>query len=58
MTNKVIICGVDTSKLPVLSEERANELMIKIKAGDKKFRWKQVFPEERKDNTHEDYPES
>lgn len=29
-----------------------------IKAGDKKFRWKQVFPEERKDNTHEDYPES
>lgn len=36
MTNKVIICGVDTSKLPVLSEERANELMIKIKAGDKK----------------------
>lgn len=29
-----------------------------IKAGDKKFRWKQVFPEERKDNTHENYPES
>lgn len=36
MTNKVIICGVDTSKLPVLSEDKANELMIKVKEGDKK----------------------
>lgn len=35
MTNKVIICGVDTSKLPVLSEEKSNELMSRIKQGDK-----------------------
>lgn len=35
MTNKVIICGVDTSKLPVLKPEEAKELMKKIKEGDK-----------------------
>ncbi len=31
---KVEICGVNTSKLPVLSEEKKSELLEKIKAGD------------------------
>lgn len=34
MTNKVEICGVNTSKLPVLSREEKNKLFIKIKNGD------------------------
>ena len=34
MINKVEICGVNTSELPVLSEKEKNELMIKIKNGD------------------------
>lgn len=38
MLNKVEICGVDTSKLPVLSAEEKNELLIKIKKGDKEAR--------------------
>lgn len=33
--NKVVISGIDTSKLPVLSNERKNELLLKIKQGDK-----------------------
>lgn len=33
--NKVVISGIDTSTLPVLSDERKNELLIKIKQGDK-----------------------
>ncbi len=32
--NKVEICGVNTSELPVLSEKEKTELMAKIKAGD------------------------
>ena len=32
--NKVEICGVNTSKLPVLSREEKNKLFIKIKNGD------------------------
>lgn len=32
--NKVEICGVNTSKLPVLSRERKAELFLKIKEGD------------------------
>lgn len=32
--NKVEICGVDTSKLPVLKEEEKKELFERIKAGD------------------------
>lgn len=36
MVNKVTISGVDTSKLPILSNEEKNELLRKIKAGDKK----------------------
>ena len=35
---KVEICGVNTSKLPVLSEEEKEELFKKIKAGDKASR--------------------
>ncbi len=38
MINKVEICGVNTSKLPVLSREEKQELFIKIKQGDMKAR--------------------
>ena len=34
--NKVEICGVNTSKLPVLTNAEMQELFIKIKAGDMK----------------------
>ena len=36
--NKVEICGVNTSKLPLLSGNKMNELMKKIKKGDKSAR--------------------
>ena len=36
--NKVEICGVDTSTLPVLKNERMRELFPKIHAGDKEAR--------------------
>jgi RNA polymerase sporulation-specific sigma factor len=32
--SKVEICGVNTSKLPVLSNERKKELFERIKKGD------------------------
>lgn len=38
MINKVEICGVNTSKLPVLSNEEKNELIKKIKDGDEEAR--------------------
>lgn len=38
MANKVEICGVNTSKLPVLSNEEKMELFEKIKQGDMKAR--------------------
>ncbi len=38
MIRKVEICGVDTSKLPVLSSEEKNELLNKIKNGDEEAR--------------------
>ena len=38
MIKKVEICGVNTSKLPVLSNEEKNELFIKIKNGDEEAR--------------------
>lgn len=38
MIKKVEICGVNTSKLPVLSNEEKNKLFIKIKQGDEKAR--------------------
>ena len=34
MTNKVEICGVNTSKLPTLSREEKDKLFVLIKAGD------------------------
>jgi RNA polymerase sporulation-specific sigma factor len=37
-TNKVEICGVNTSKLPVLTNEEMQELFVRIKAGDTKAR--------------------
>lgn len=36
MINKVVISGVDTSKLPILSNDEKNELLRRIKNGDKK----------------------
>ena len=33
MINKVEICGVNTSKLPVLTRAEKDELFVKIKAG-------------------------
>ena len=41
MLNKVEICGVNTSKLPLLTREEKEELLIKIKQGDEEAR--QVF---------------
>ena len=38
LVNKVEICGVNTSKLPVLSKKEKEELFIKIKEGDKSAR--------------------
>lgn len=40
MLNKVEICGVNTSKLPVLTKEEKEELFIKIKQGDVEARQK------------------
>jgi RNA polymerase sporulation-specific sigma factor len=37
-SNKVEICGVNTSKLKVLSNDEKNQLLLKIKAGDKEAR--------------------
>ena len=36
--NKVEICGIDTSKLKVLSEKDKNELLKRVKSGDKTAR--------------------
>lgn len=38
LNNKVEICGVNTSKLPILSREEKEELFIKIKSGDEEAR--------------------
>ena len=40
MINKVEICGVNTNKLPLLSNKEKNELLIKIKNGDEDAREK------------------
>ena len=40
MINKVEICGVNTTKLPILSNEEKKELLLKIKNGDKDAREK------------------
>ena len=36
--NKVVICGVDTSKLKVLKEDRKTELLKKCRDGDQSAR--------------------
>lgn len=36
--NKVEICGVNTSKLPLLSKQEKEELLVKINAGDEEAR--------------------
>ena len=41
MINKVEICGVNTSKLPMLTNKEKDELFIKIKNGDEEAR--QIF---------------
>ncbi len=38
LINKVEICGVDTSKLPVMKQKQMKELMLKIKKGDEAAR--------------------
>ena len=38
MNNKVEICGVNTSKLPLLGKKEKEELFVKIKAGDEEAR--------------------
>jgi len=38
MYDKVVICGVDTSGLPKLTQKEQEALMIKIKAGDERAR--------------------
>ena len=43
MIHKVEICGVNTSKLPVLSKEEKEELFIKIKAGDEEARQEFIY---------------
>ncbi len=40
MINKVEICGVNTAKLPVLSNKEKEELFVKIKNGDNEAREK------------------
>ena len=40
--NKVEICGVNTSKLPVLSSSKMRELFLEIKRGDPDAREKLV----------------
>lgn len=38
LIKKVEICGVNTSKLPVLSNEEKNALFVRIKRGDENAR--------------------
>ena len=40
--NKVEICGVNTSELPVLKADQMRELLVKIKQGDQEARQKFV----------------
>ena len=38
MVNKVELCGVNTSKLPLLKEEEKEELFARVQAGDEEAR--------------------
>ena len=40
--NKVVICGVNTAKLPLLTNEEKNELFIRVEQGDQEAREKLV----------------
>lgn len=42
IVNKVEICGVNTSKLPVLSNAKMRELFLQVKKGDKEAREKLI----------------
>lgn len=41
--NKVEICGVNTAKLPVLTEKEKQELFVKIKNGDTEARREFIY---------------
>lgn len=43
MINKVDICGVNTSKLPILTEAQKQELFEKIQKGDKEARQEFIY---------------
>ncbi len=43
MLNKVEICGVNTSKLPVIPHKKAKELFVLIKQGDKAAREEFIY---------------
>lgn len=43
MIRKVEICGVNTSKLPILTAQEKEELFVKIKEGDKEAREKFIY---------------
>ncbi|MGE5586856.1 MAG: RNA polymerase sporulation sigma factor SigG [Clostridia bacterium] len=43
MTNKVEICGVNTSKLPVLTNQKMRELLDLVRRGDKDARDKLIY---------------
>lgn len=43
MTNKVQICGVNTAKLPVLTEEEKQELFARIQNGDMQARQQFIY---------------
>ena len=39
---KVMLCGIDTSRLPVLSEEEKKELLLRMRHGDSEAREKLI----------------
>lgn len=43
MTNKVVICGVNTAKLPILTEEEKQELFARIQNGDTEARREFIY---------------
>lgn len=43
MTNKVQICGVNTAKLPILTEEEKQELFARIQSGDMQARQQFIY---------------
>lgn len=40
--NKVVICGVNTAKLPLLTDDEKNELFVKVEQGDQRAREKLI----------------